>query len=328
MDTTDKCPICGKSHKIIQSDGYYTIFCCSENRCYCLYDWLFDGIDDLTAERWKNAIYNYVERYPFNNKAGRNFYWKFFYEETDETPPDDCFVNLYHLMRQYPYQVIDRIDNIMLNLARKYPLLSDMFNIVELADKDYRLLYCESKNKLLEVASIFSALDNSHYIEIAKTDKSNVNNNRYRISVNGWKHIAELTRSQEGVKQGFIAMSFDDNVKYIGDIFQQAIRQAGFEPRIIKDKEHNNYIMPEIFHEIKASKFVVVDITKPNYGAYYEAGYAQALNKDVIVCCKKEVFDNAQTKPHFDIAQKSMIIWEDEKDLLFRLERRIRATVK
>ena len=70
-------------------------------------------------------------------------------------------------------------------------------------------------------------------------------------------------------------MSFDDNVKYIGDIFQQAIRQAGFEPRIIKDKEHNNYIMPEIFHEIKASKFVVVDITKPNYGAYYEAGYAQ-----------------------------------------------------
>lgn len=42
MDTTDKCPICGKSHKIIQSDGYYTIFCCSENRCYCLYDWLFD----------------------------------------------------------------------------------------------------------------------------------------------------------------------------------------------------------------------------------------------------------------------------------------------
>ena len=178
------------------------------------------------------------------------------------------------------------------------------------------------------MASIFSALDNSHYIEIAKTDKSNVNNNRYRISVNGWKHIAELTRSQEGVKQGFIAMSFDDNVKYIGDIFQQAIRQAGFEPRIIKDKEHNNYIMPEIFHEIKASKFVVVDITKPNYGAYYEAGYAQALNKEVIVCCKKEVFDNAQTKPHFDIAQKSMIIWEDEKDLLFRLERRIRATVK
>ncbi len=86
--------------------------------------------------------------------------------------------------------------------------------------------------------------------------------------------------------------------------------------------------MPEIFHEIKASKFVVVDITKPNYGAYYEAGYAQALNKEVIVCCKKEVFDNAQTKPHFDIAQKSMIIWEDEKDLLFRLERRIRATVK
>ena len=86
--------------------------------------------------------------------------------------------------------------------------------------------------------------------------------------------------------------------------------------------------MPEIFYEIKQSKFVVVDITKQNYGAYYEAGYAQALGKEVIVCCKKSVFDNPKTKPHFDIAQKSMILWENEQDLIDRLKRRIIATVK
>lgn len=86
--------------------------------------------------------------------------------------------------------------------------------------------------------------------------------------------------------------------------------------------------MPEIFHGIEKSKFVVVDITKQNYGAYYEAGYAQALGKEVIVCCKKEVFDNPDTKPHFDIAQKSMILWEDDQDLLNKLVRRINATVK
>lgn len=55
--------------------------------------------------------------------------------------------------------------------------------------------------------------------------------------------------------------------------------------------------------------------------------YAQALGKEVIVCCKKEVFDSPDKRPHFDIAQKSMIIWQDENELIERLQRRIKATV-
>ena len=72
----------------------------------------------------------------------------------------------------------------------------------------------------------------------------------------------------------------------------------------------------------------MVDITYPNYGAYYEAGYAQALGKEVIVCCRKDNFDNPNTRPHFDIAQKSMIIWSNNEDLVSRLKRRIEATIK
>ena len=37
-------------------------------------------------------------------------------------------------------------------------------------------------------------------------------------------------------------------------------------------------------HKVFENKFVVVDITYPNHAAYYEAGYAQALGKEVIVC--------------------------------------------
>jgi len=181
---------------------------------------------------------------------------------------------------------------------------------------------------MMEMASCFSALLDIEYIELAQEYKQDVNKNRYRISFNGWKHIAELNKNESISNYGFIAMAFSDDVAYIERVFKQAIQEAGFEPRIIKDKEHNNYIMPEIFHEIRRSKFLVVDVTKQNYGAYYEAGYAQALGKEVIVCCKKEVFDDPQKKPHFDIAQKSMIIWTDENDLLYRLKRRIGATVK
>ena len=150
----------------------------------------------------------------------------------------------------------------------------------------------------------------------------------YRIAAYGWKRIADLKKNFSAYKYGFIAMSFSDEVAYIETVFKQAIHSAGYEPRIIKDKEHNNYVMPEIFAEIQKSKFVVVDVTKPNNGAYFEAGYAQALGKEVIVCCKKDVFDNPNTKPHFDIAQKSTIVWTDVDDLRERLKRRIEATVK
>ena len=96
---------------------------------------------------------------------------------------------------------------------------------------------------------------------------------------------------------------------------------------IIGEKEHNHQIVPEMFYEIERSKFMVVDVTLQNFGAYYEAGYAQALGKEVIVCCSKEVFDDPKRKPHFDIAQKPIIIWTDLDDLKERLIRRIQATV-
>lgn len=178
-----------------------------------------------------------------------------------------------------------------------------------------------------EINGIFSVLMDSKYIELVPNNSNNEYVKECRITLAGWKRVAELRKTNELSKQGFIAMSFDPQVKYIEDCFKKAISEAGYKPQIIKDKEHNNYIMPEIFYEIKQSRFVVVDITKPNYGAYYEAGYAQALGKEVIVCCKKEVYDNPDTKPHFDIAQKSMIIWKDEEDLIARLKNRIIATV-
>ena len=40
----------------------------------------------------------------------------------------------------------------------------------------------------------------------------------------------------------------------------------------------------------------------------------EALGKEVMSCCREKEFHGAH-KPHFDIAQKSAIVWKDEKDL-------------
>ena len=121
-------------------------------------------------------------------------------------------------------------------------------------------------------------------------------------------------------------MSFRNETQAISESFKNAISRCGYIPRRIDEKEHNKQIVPEILFEISRSKFVVVDITYPNYGAYYEAGYAEALGKEVIICCREDVFHSNQ-KPHFDIVQKSLIVWKDEEDLENRLYKRIEATV-
>jgi hypothetical protein len=41
----------------------------------------------------------------------------------------------------------------------------------------------------------------------------------------------------------------------------------------------------------------------------------------------KEAFDIDTSRPHFDIAQKSMIVWKDINDLIEKLTNRIKATI-
>lgn len=55
-------------------------------------------------------------------------------------------------------------------------------------------------------------------------------------------------------------------------------------------------------------RFLVMDATVANLGAYYEAGYALGKGKEVIICCDNGEFKKDDKRPHFDIVQKSMII--------------------
>ena len=153
--------------------------------------------------------------------------------------------------------------------------------------------------------------------------------NACAISAKGWQRIEDIQKNNLNKTQGFIAMEFRDETKTIRGCFHQAMQNCGYTALAIDEKEHNNQIVPEIFYEIDNSRFLVMDVTYPNCGAYYEAGYALGKGKQVIICCRKDAFENTKEKrPHFDIQQKSMIIWETEAELIERLEKRIKATVK
>lgn len=154
------------------------------------------------------------------------------------------------------------------------------------------------------------------------------------IRLNGNPHIQEFIveplserLEQQGLgdfiaKKAFVAMWFDDSMKNAREAIKEAINHCGYIANIIDEKEHNNYIVPEILYEIEKSKFLVSDLTGNRGGVYYEAGYAKAIGKEVILTAKKT------EKTHFDVAQMNTIFWETEDELKDRLITRIKATIK
>lgn len=122
-------------------------------------------------------------------------------------------------------------------------------------------------------------------------------------------------------KKVFIAMWFSDDMRNVRFKIEQAIYVCGYQPIMIDVKEHNGQIVPEIFREIEESEFVVADLTGQRGGVYYEAGYAVAKEKQVILSCKEG------ENPHFDVAQVNTIFWKNENDLYIRLVKRIESTI-
>lgn len=321
----NKCPFCGrencKRESVIAGDWQYTEslkLTCSEIAECIIHPSIWEGNYQEVVKRF-TMIYLHLIKHPYISINGYELRLKFFYEQDSigKIPNEPQKINVAGLMRNYPKSFVEKMNMGLLNISNIYKEYGDDFVGNDLL---FHYLYCSNWEKYS--TEITGTLD--RMFELGYLNKSR--STQYIISARGWGKISELESNTKSINQGFIAMSFKNETKIISDTFKKAITKCGYLPQRIDEKEHNNQIVPEILFEITRSKFVVVDITYPNYGAYYEAGYAEALEKEVIVCCRDKEF-NGEGKPHFDIAQKSMIVWNDEKDLEERLYRRIEATV-
>ena len=309
------CPLCGKAaQKTYSGHGYYGVNC---KACYnfCVYESVdcSNGDSKLIRKRY-NAIYEYLLHNGQYANGSTRYFRKFWCRQPSEPESTDVtMVDVNAIMKNYPKNVGEKLDRILINLSSAFPDIGMTINVLELP---HSLLFLESENTDEEQLAFWRFLsDLGYYVQNSQT-----------LTAKAWARIDELTSKQHEINQGFIAMSFRGETKTISESFKTAIEACGYAAKRIDEKEHNNQIVPEIFFEIAQSKFVVVDVTFPNYGAYYEAGYAQALGKQVIICCEKSVFESDK-RPHFDISQKSMIVWENAADLIERLEKRIAATV-
>jgi hypothetical protein len=136
------------------------------------------------------------------------------------------------------------------------------------------------------------------------------------LTVHGWQRVAELQRQAKDSKKAFMAMKFGDgelDTTY-RDHLVPAVAQTGFSLRRLDDEPKAGSIDDRLRVEIRTSRFLLAELTHANAGAYWEAGYAEGLGRPVIYLCRKDVFDNVATRPHFDTNHHLTVVW-DPSDL-------------
>ncbi|MFH1617923.1 MAG: hypothetical protein ABIB65_05065, partial [Candidatus Margulisiibacteriota bacterium] len=124
----------------------------------------------------------------------------------------------------------------------------------------------------------------------------------------------------------FVAIDFADEYD---SVYKQAIepvlRTKDFEPIYLKEKDHNKLIDDEIIVGIESSRFIIAEFSSVNPNVYFEAGYARALNLEVIGLCSERAYNDE--KLQFDVEHYSAIIYKDLEELRKKLVKRIDATV-
>ncbi len=160
--------------------------------------------------------------------------------------------------------------------------------------------------------------------------------NSFRLTAEGMRRLDSLSSSSAKSNQAFVAMWFAPEMDVAYDFgFEPAIIDNGYRALRIDKKEQSNKIDDEIISEIRKSRFVVADFTCqivsqggedfgiPRGGVYYEAGFAQGLNIDVIWSVRADCISHV----HFDTRQYAHIVWTDPADLRVRLKARIGAVI-
>ena len=151
------------------------------------------------------------------------------------------------------------------------------------------------------------------------------------LSLDGWEmYQAEKSGVLAG-NYGFIAMQFDDPDldKLVKESIKPTLNEKmGYNLVDMRDVSRAGIIDNIMREQIRNAKFVIADLSHDNSGAYWEAGYAEGLNKPVIYICERDKFDQAKT--HFDTNHCTTVLWspDNHSDFVEELIATVRRSIE
>ena len=237
-------------------------------------------------------------------------------------------IEIKEALERKPLLMLERADRLLKHFQKRTQYPGNSFEYHRLKEKDpdhFLQIMAWSESTEKEEAQFFvDYLGKQGWIEKVREGALPT----FRLTIEGYVHLAKLERTATDSSQVFVAMWFDDSTTAAWeDGIKPAIENTGYMPMRIDQKEHVNKIDDQIIAEIRRSRFIVADFTHGRGGArggvYYEAGFAYGLNIPVIFMCRK----NAFKRIHFDTRQYNHIVWKNPVELREKLEKRIGAVV-
>lgn len=133
--------------------------------------------------------------------------------------------------------------------------------------------------------------------------------------------IAKLVARLPAENQVFIVMKFGDpdlDSTY-STVIRPTLQRHDLQPVRIDEVQNSESITREILKYIEGASLVLCDLTGERPNVYFEAGYALALRKEVILTAQKG------SKVHFDLSDRRTIFWTTPADLQEQLTARLEA---
>jgi len=247
---------------------------------------------------------------------------------TDNVTGDDGSVAIDDLVSQYPRSASEMIERTLLNISR---YISHPFSECNIDRQEMPLVtFTRNLDEAFKMVQTLVAMDYVTYKPPKGIGTDGIPSGKvaYGITPDGWKRVDELQKTNLNSDKAFMAMKFGDReLDYIFlNTFKPAVKQTGFELFKLDEKPVAGLIDDRMRVEIRTSRFLVADLTHGNLGAYWEAGFAEGLGKHVIYTCKKSIFEDEYTRPHFDINHHLTIVW-DPDDLQVAADN-LKATIR
>ncbi|MDD2864103.1 MAG: hypothetical protein PHC99_05190 [Methylococcales bacterium] len=120
----------------------------------------------------------------------------------------------------------------------------------------------------------------------------------------------------------FIVMAINPDNHELADVLDSiktVANQFGIHAERVDEVQTNERITDRILESIKKAEFVIVDLTHSRPNVFYEAGYAQGLNKTPIYIAKDG------THLEFDLKDYPVIFFKNMRGLRGELEARLKA---
>ena len=315
----DNCLLCGtnKSFRLLSEN--ISFYDCEKCGCYGIPHWYMDYLKDphsyieidFDIHKLRCYLFYHNDEIPAKiiSPLGKQFKEENLEKITSST-----------LETWYPKSFKEKVDYILLKLAKLSKFEGDYVDTTKFVDV---LFFCKAIKDGLEEIRDFN--EQIEFMKSYFTSEGLFNCIGYKFQLlpKAWNRVYTLQDNLVGNLNVFVAMKFGKETEELRDKIKEGLE--GFNVRIMDEIEHNHQIVPEMLYEIRNSKFVIVELSHHNNGAYYEAGYALGVGKEVIHICKKT---KKRSKLHFDVAQVNTIFYDTIDEIPKKLKDRIKVTIK